>query len=182
MKTINQLRWMWFVLLLSCISMAGLTGCEDFFSVFDKSEDSKNVLYEMKGFETITSYSEWPISEGQVPTVQRYGVRFFMLMKVNSRVNNIVRVYGLEGADVGKGDHYFYTDCNALDECKVIGTLDGEDLTIDLQHNGRSFMAEGKVQRFEGSDYSIVEMTATYNYKNTTIQYIFEGSRKKYKK
>jgi hypothetical protein len=101
-------------------------------------------------------------------------------MKMNNRVNNMVRVYGLEGADVGKRGQYFYPDCNALDECKVIGTLDGEDLTIDLQHNGRSFKAEGEVLRFEGSDYSIVEMAATYSYENTTIQYIFEGSRMRY--
>lgn len=182
MKTLYHLKWMWIVLLLSCISIAGLTGCEDLFSVFDKSKDTKTILYEMKGFETITRYSEWPIPEGESPSVQRYGVHFFMLVKVNNRVNNLVRLYGMEGADVGKHDRYLYPDCNSLDDCKVIGTLDGEDLTIDLRHEGRSFQAEGEVRFFEGSDYSIAEITATYQYKNTTIQYIFEGSRKKYKR
>jgi len=182
MKTLHQLRWMWIFLLLSCISIAWLTGCEDLFSVFDKSEDIKTILYEMKGFETITRYSEWPIPEGEVPTVQRYGVHFFMLMKMNNRVDSMVRVYGLEGADVGKVDRYLYPGCNTLDNCKVIGTLEGEDLTIEIQNNGRSYQAEGTIQFFEDSDYSIAEITATYNNKNTTIQYIFEGSRKKYKR
>jgi len=136
----------------------------------------------MKGFETITRYSEWPIPEGEVPTVQRYGVHFFMLMKMNNRVDSMVRVYGLEGADVGKVDRYLYPGCNTLDNCKVIGTLEGEDLTIEIQNNGRSYQAEGTIQFFEDSDYSIAEITATYNNKNTTIQYIFEGSRKKYKR
>lgn len=182
MKTLHQQRWMWIVLLLSCFSMAGLTGCEDLFSVFDKNDDTKTILYEMKGFENITSYSEWPIPEGEVPAVERYGVHFFMLIKINNRVNNLVRLYGLEGADVGKRDQYLYPDCNPEADCKVIGTLDGENLTIDLQHKGRSFQAEGEVRFFEDSEYSIAEITATYQYKNTTIQYILEGSRKRYKR
>jgi len=162
--------------------VAGLAGCEDFISVFDKSDDTKTILYEMKGFETITRYSEWPIPEGEVPTVKRYGVHFFMLMKMDNRVNNLVRLYGLEGADVGKRNQHLYPDCNPEADCKVIGTLDGENLTIDLQHEGRSYQAEGAVQFFEDSDYSIAEITATFNYENTTVQYIFEGSRKRYKR
>lgn len=186
MKTLHQLKWMWFVLFLSCISMAGLAGCGDLFSGFDKEDGRKNdnssVLYAMRGNQIITSYSEWPIPEGEEPSEVTSRYDFLMLIDFKSGDDKQVRFYGLEGADVGKRDHYLYPDCTNPDNCKITGTLEGEDLTINIQRNGRSYQAEGVIRRIihNNNDYGSAELTATYKYQNTTIEYRLEGSVKRY--
>ncbi len=186
MKTLHQLRWIWVVLLIFCFAMAGLTGCEDLFSGFDKEDgrrnDKSSVLYAIKGNEIMTSYSEWPIPEGENPSVNTSYIRFLMLIDFNDSKDNEIRIFGLEGADVGKRDYYLYPDCTKPEDCKITGTLDGEDLTINIQSNGRSYQAEGTIRRIihNNNDYGSAELTATYKYQNTTIQYRLEGSVKRY--
>ena len=182
----NQHRWIWVGLLLTCISIAGLTGCGDLFSGFDKDNVKKNensaVLYAMKGNQIMTSYSEWPIPEGEEPSEVTSRYDFLMLIDFKTGDDNQVRFYGLEGADVGKRDYYLYPDCTNPDDCKITGTLDGEDLTINIQSNGRSYQAEGAIRRIihSNNNYGSAELTATYKYQNTTIEYRLEGGVKRY--
>jgi hypothetical protein len=181
MRIQNQLKWMWVVLLLTFISVAGLTGCGDLFSGFDKenirNDEDSAVLFAMRGNQIMTSYSEWPIPEGEEPSEVTSRYDFLMLIDLKTGDDNQVRFYGLEGADVGKRDQYLYHDCNPMADCKVIGTLDGEELTIDLQHEGGTFQAEGEIRNFTDSYYTndFIELTATYTYQETIIEYEFRG-------
>ena len=176
MKTRSQKRWTSTVLLISCFAMAGLTGCEDFFSVFGK-DNNKTAFYFMRGEETVTSYSEWPIPEGEEPSLVTSSYRFMMLIDFNNGNDNQVRLYGLEGADVGKRDQYLFAGCDPLVDCEVTAVLDGEELTINLEHDGRSYKAEGAIRNITDSYYTndSVELTATYRYQQTTIQYELRG-------
>jgi len=166
--------------------MAVLTGCEDLFSGFDKEDGRNNeksaVLYAMRSSEVMTSYSEWPIPEGEEPSEVTTRYDFLMLIDFKTGDDNQVRLYGLEGADVGKRDYYLYPDCTNPEDCKITGTLDGEDLTINIQSNGRSYQAEGVIRRIinNNNNYGSAELTATYKYQNTTVQYRLEGSVKRY--
>lgn len=177
MKTLHQQRWMWTVLLISCLAMVGLTGCEDLFSAFGKDDGKETASYLIAAEEVVTSYSEWPISEGEEPSVDRSSFMFLMLIDFNEGNDNQVRIYGLEGADTGKRDNYLYPGCKNPSECKIFGTLDGEDLTIDLHNNGRSFRAEGAIRNITDSyaTNDFIDLSATYTYQHTTIHYQFEG-------
>lgn len=176
MKTISQLTKKSIVFLIFCFAMAGLSGCEDLFPFFEK-DTNKTDLYSMIGQQTVTSYSEWPIPEGEDPTVVTSSYRFPMLIDFNAGNDKQIRLYGLEGADVGKREQYLYHDCNPTADCKVIGRLDGEELTIDLRHEGGSFRAEGAIRNFTDSydTNDFIELAATYTYQQTIIQYELRG-------
>jgi len=156
--------------------MTGLSGCDDLFPFFGKDSNKKEEFV-MRGQATVTSYSQWPFPEGEEPSVVTSSYRFMMVIDFSGSNENQVRFYGLEGADVGKRNQYLFNDCNHMTDCKVIGTLDGEELTIDLQHEGGTFQAEGEIRNFTDSYYTndFIELTATYTYQETIIEYEFRG-------
>lgn len=169
MKVLHQKRWVGVVLLLTCLGMLGLSGCKDLFSGSDREDDTIIGLFALSGQEIVTNYSEWPIPENDEPSVETTRIDFLMLIRSVDGEENRVRLYGLEGADVGKREHYFYPSCKTPDDCKITGMLEGEDLKIDINSNGRSYRAEVKIRN------NYVEITATYNYQQTTINYEVDG-------
>lgn len=177
MKALYQKRWIRVILLLSCLGMLGLSGCKDLFSGSDRDDDSISGLFALTGKEIVTTYSDWPIPENDVPSVDTTRIRFLMLTNSVPKEENMVRLYGLEGADVGKRERYLYPGCDTPNDCKITGTLDGEILTIELYNNGRSYQAEGAIRNVtDGNNRSnYVVITATYHYQHTTIQYEIEG-------
>ncbi len=59
----------------------------------------------------------------------------------------------------------------------ITGMLEGEDLEIDINNNGRSYRANVMIRNVaDGNNLSnYVEITATYNYQQTTIHYEVDG-------
>tara|TARA_R100001143_G_scaffold6711_1_gene9069 strand:+ start:9134 stop:9658 length:525 start_codon:yes stop_codon:yes gene_type:complete len=169
MKVLHQKRWAGVVLLLTCLGMLGLSGCKDHFSDVDIEDDEIIGLFALRGQEIVTNYSDWPIPENDVPSVDTTRINFLMLIRSVDGEKNRVRMYGLEGADVGKREHYLYPGCKTPDDCKIIGMLEGEDLEIDINNNGRSYLANIMIRN------NYVEITATYNHQQTTIHYEVDG-------
>jgi len=181
MKSRPQIRWKSIQILLFCFAMAGFNGCGEPFSGFNgenvRNNEDSSVLYAMRGNQIITSYSEWPIPEGEEPSEVTSRYDFLMIIDFKSGDDKQVRFYGLEGADVGKRDQFLFADCDSFVDCEVTAVLDGDELTINLEHNGRSYKAEGAIRNITDSYYTndSVEMTATYKYQQTTIQYELRG-------
>jgi len=177
MKVLYQKRWIGVVLLLSCLGMIGLSGCENSFFGSDREDDTISGLFALTGKEIVTTYTDWPIPENDVPKRVTTNIDFLMLIRSVQGEKNMVRMYGLEGADVGKREHYLYPGCKTPDDCKITGTLDGEVVEMDINNNGRSYRATVTIRNVtDGNNLSnYAEITATYNYQNTTIHYEVDG-------
>ncbi len=163
------------VLVFSLIGFLAFNSCSD--SSLDTDTDGgddttvSDLIY-LRGTQIITQYSAWPIQENDVPTVDTTRIHFITKIQSIRGERNSIRLYGLDGADVGKREHYLYPDCEHPDDCVVTGKLEDEVFDIQLTNNGRSYEASGNI--YQTYD-PYVEMTATYNYQNTTIEYELEG-------
>lgn len=148
-----------------------LYGCAD--SSTNTQVNEKVVgTYSIIGEKIVTKYSEWPIPENEEPAVDTLGVDFLLVIAAAENREDTIRLYGVEGIDIGEGDNRVFPNCTVPAECEFFGRLVGEDLEINVSNNSRSYQAEGKIfQTYEPH----LEMTATYNYQNTTIEYDLEG-------
>lgn len=177
MNRFQQMRWSLVALLFSLTGLLAIHSCSDSSIDFDtdtvggKDKTLSNLIY-LRGIQIMTQYSAWPIPENDVPTVDTTRIRFLMKIHSIRGERDLIRLYGLDGADVGKRDHYLYPDCKDPDNCKIIGNLSDEVLEINLNNNGRSYEADGNI--YQTYD-PYVEMSATYKYQNTTIEYELEG-------
>lgn len=171
----QQKRWLKVVLVYSLIGFLAFNSCSD--SSIDTDTDGEedttvSDLIFLRGTQITTKYSAWPIPENEVPAVDTTRISFIMKIHSIGGERNSIRMYGLEGADVGKREDYLYPDCKDPDDCIVTGKLEDEVLDIQLTNNGRSYEASGNI--YQTYD-PYVEMTATYSYQNTTIEYELEG-------
>jgi hypothetical protein len=154
------------------IGWIAISSCGDSLTVPGEDQEPLSSLIQLRGEVITTTYSNWPIPENEEPSVDTTRVGFFVKIHSLPGQNNEVRMYGLEGADVGKRGNHLFPDCSHPDDCKIIGTLTDEKLNIDLRNNGRTYKAEGFI--YQTYD-PYVEMTATYNYQNMMIEYELEG-------
>lgn len=166
------------IVLLGMFGLFLIKGCGDSSTNMDDDEDVEadqiSGIFYVTGEEIRTIYSDWPIPEGEEPSRDKTRIGFIMKIQKIGDGDDQLRIVGLEGADVGKYDNRVYPDCSTPDECKIYGSLIGEDLEIEIENNGRSYQAAGSIyQTYE----PYVEMTATYNYQNVTIQYELEGEK-----
>ena len=160
------------IIMLLVFGFASMKGCSD--SSTDPY-DSKNeeevvdrisgIMY-LRGQKVTTTYSDWPIPEGDKPTVDSSYINFIISLKLDQKNPEKVRIYGLEGADVGKYENLIFPNCTNTNECKVYGEMTGlRSFTVELENSGRTYTATGA---FKSTDYKIV---GEYNYQNITIQY-----------
>lgn len=148
-----------------------LHGCADSSTNTQVNEEVVGT-YSINGEKIVTKYSEWPIPENEEPTVDTLGVEFLLVIAAAENREDTIRLYGVEGVDIGEGDNRVFPNCTVPAECEFFGRLVGEDLEINVSNNGRSFQAEGKI--YQTYD-PYIEMTGTYNYQHTTIYYEVEG-------
>lgn len=160
----------WILIPVIMILLLGMGSCSDSTSVTDRQPLS--AVMQIGGKLIKTTYSEWPIPENEVPAVDTTRVGFFIHIHSLKGETSEIRLYGLEGADVGKHGNQLFPNCSHPDECKVTGTLTDEKLNIDIQNDGRSYKAEGFI--YQTYDPYLV-MTATYRYENITFEYELEG-------
>lgn len=150
-----------------------INGCSDS-STSTKIDAQVPGSYLMSGNKIVTKYSDWPISENEEPTVDTLRVDFILVVAIAESKEDAIRLYGLQGVDTGEGDNRVYPNCTIPEECEFFGRLEGEDLEIDVNNNGRSYQATGKIyQTFN----PYIEISATFNYQNTTIHYKVEGEK-----
>lgn len=172
MKRLQNKKGIWLVVLFSISGFLGLYSCDDSSTDPDKEGTAISGLLYVSGNQITKRYSDWPIPENDVASVDTMRVGFLVKIHSIRGEENSIRMYGLEGADVGKRENYLYPDCKHPDDCEIVGMLVGEDLEIEITNNDRSYQAEGKI--YQTYD-PYLEMTATYNYQNITIQYEVEG-------
>lgn len=174
MNLLQNKKWMLFVVLISCLGLFLLYSCDSSAGPDsdEKEQEQISVLLYVSGNQITTTYSAWPIPENDVASVDTTRIGFLMKLQTVPGEESSLRMYGLEGADVGKRENYLYPDCNNPDDCQVIGSLVDENLEVDITNNDRSYQAEGKI--YQTYD-PYIEMTGTYNYQNTTIRYEVEG-------
>lgn len=161
------------IVLLGILGLFVIKGCGD--SSTGNEDDRVSGILLVGGKEIKTTYSDWPIPEGDEPAKDTTSIGFFLKIQEVGYGNDQLRIVGLEGADVGKYDNRVFPNCTNPEECKIYGKLAGEDLEIDINNNGRSYQATGKI--YQTYD-PYIEMTATYKYQNITIEYNLEGGRK----
>ncbi|MDX1640670.1 MAG: hypothetical protein R3220_03170 [Balneolaceae bacterium] len=174
MKQLQEM-WYWGVVLFALVGLLVFNNCGDSLTVPDKDDNKNEILSEvifMKGRLIATKYSDWPIPENDVPEIDTTRIGFLMKVQSINGEENSIRIYGLEGGDVGKREDYLFPGCTHPDDCRIIGTLTDEALQINLTNNGRTYQAEGSISNAYNP---YVHMTATYNYQNTTIEYELEG-------
>lgn len=168
-------KWVLALLLFSLLGLLAFNSCSDSLegpNTDDEEDDIISALMYLDGIQITTTYSAWPVPENDVPEVDTTRIGFLVKIQSIDGEKNSIRIYGLEGADVGKRENYLYPDCENPDDCKVIGTLAEEELEIDISNNGRSYQAEGKI--YQTYD-PYIEMTGIYNYQNIIIHYEAEG-------
>lgn len=168
----NSLGLLMIVLLI--FGLASLKGCSDSLTnppdpkneEEEEFEDKISGIMYLRGQKITTTYSDWPIPEGEKPTVESTYIDFIISLKLDPENPERVRIYGLEGADVGKYENMIYPNCTNTNECKVFGEMTGErSFTVDLENQGRTYTATGA---FKSTDYKIV---GEYNYQNIIIRY-----------
>lgn len=129
------------------------------------------------GKKVTTTYSDWPIPEGDKPTVDTSGISFIMLRQIKKYS---FQIYGLEGADVGKRDNLVFPNCTDMDECKIRAKITGQSkFKINLNNEGRTYKATGQFRKVEFLFGHVVDLTmeAEYQYQNLTIKYELGGER-----
>lgn len=171
----QQKKLLIIALVFSLIGFLAFNSCSDSSIDTDREEGKDKTVSDLiylRGTQIITKYSAWPIPENEVPAVDTTRISFIMKIHSIRGERNSIRIYGLEGADVGKREDYLYPDCKDPDDCIVTGKLEDEVLDIQLTNNGRSYEASGNI--YQTYD-PYVEMAATYSYQNTTIEYDLEG-------
>lgn len=132
----------------------------------EEVEDRISGIMYLRGQKITTTYSDWPIPEDDKPTIDSTYIDFIISLKLDPENPDRVRIYGLEGADVGKYEYMIYPNCTNTNECKVFGEMTGErSFTVDLENQDRTYTATGA---FKSTDYKIV---GEYNHKNVTIEY-----------
>lgn len=138
-----------------------------------KINDDVFGIYSIEGQKIITKASKSsPENEGT--TVDTLYVEFLLVISEAEGREDTIRLYGLQGVDTGEGDNRVYPNCTIPKECKVFAKLEGEDLKIDINNEGRTYQATGKI--YQTYD-PFIEMSATFNYQNTTIHYEVEGEK-----
>lgn len=148
-----------------------LSGCSDSSTNTGVNENVEGV-YSIQGEKIVTRYSDWPIPQHEEPAVDTLGVDFLLVIATAEGKEDTIRLYGVEGVDIGEGDNRVFPNCTVPDECEFFGTLVGEDLEISVSNNGRSYKATGNI--YQTYD-PYLEMTAVFNYQNVTIHYEVEG-------
>ena len=170
MKKFYRLKWILFIPILFIIGLSTFSSCSESMTV-PEEEPLSAVIY-LYGQQITSTYSAWPIPENEEPIVDTTGIAFFTKFQSIHGDENQLRVYGLEGADVGKRGNQLFPGCEHPDECRITGTLINEEFSINLTNDGRSYQAKGFI--YQTYD-PYVEMTATYNYQNTTFEYELKG-------
>lgn len=136
------------------------------------SADTLSTLFFLEGKKIETRYSEWPVPDGEQPSVDTTNIYFTVHIKRVEGDMKKVRFYGLEGADAGSAGNRVYPNCTVSDDCKVYGNIVlGQQFEIDLENNGRTYQANGLVTTFEAN------LTGRYQYQNLTIDYELQGER-----
>jgi hypothetical protein len=126
-------------------------------------------LYFVGGEKRTTSYSAWPIPDGEVPEVETERVEFSIHLKVQDD-RETIRFAGLHGADAGEMENRVYPDCMNSEDCIVMGQSTGtESFEIDIENNGRTYTATGNAR---STDF---QLNAQYQYQNITIDYDLDG-------
>jgi hypothetical protein len=126
-------------------------------------------LYFVGGEKRTTSYSEWPIPEGEVEEVETERVEFSIHLKVLDDQETI-RIVGLHGADAGEMENRVYPDCMNSEDCVILGQTTGsETFEIDVENNGRTYTATGSAR---STDF---QLNGQYQYQNITIDYDLDG-------
>lgn len=171
----NQRKKQIFVLLMICILGGSMifAGCGGSSTGPEKEFfDPVSGIMLVRAEKTTNIYSDWPIPEGDDPEIKTEIINFIFVLKLSREIEGQVRIYGLEGADVGKYDHRVYPDCINPNDCKVYGTMsDNTNLEVDLENNGRTYVATGSIQTM---DFNI---QAEYQHENVVIQYDLTGER-----
>lgn len=126
-------------------------------------------LYFVGGEKRTTSYSDWPIPEGEEPEVDTERVEFSIHLKVQDD-QEAIRFVGLHGTDAGEMENRVYPDCTISEDCVILGQSTGtESFEIDIENEGRTYTATGNAR---STDF---QLNAQYQYQNITIDYDLEG-------
>lgn len=135
----------------------------------EEPEYPKTGLYFLKGEKITTTYSNWPIPEGEEPEINTERVEFSMHLEVQDD-RETIRFAGLHGADAGEMENRVYPDCTISEDCVILGQSTGtESFEIDIENNGRTYTATGTAR---STDF---QLNAQYQYQNTTIEYSLGG-------
>lgn len=132
--------------------------------------EGDNSSYEtiiVSGEKITTTYSDWPIPEGDKPSVDTSRTGFIFARQLD---DDQFRIIGLDGADVGKRGNQVFPNCPDNGECVIMGNTTGSDgFEVNLNNNGRTYSATAN---FGTSGF---EMEAEYNYQNVKIKYDLLG-------
>lgn len=139
------------------------------FGGLEEPEYPKTGLYFLRGEKITTTYSDWPIPEGEEPEIDTVRVDFSTHLKVQDD-QEMIRFAGLHGADAGEMENRVYPNCTISEDCVILGQSTGtESFEIDVENNGRTYTGSGIAR---STDF---QLTAQYQYQNTTIDYELEG-------
>lgn len=121
------------------------------------------------GYKITTTYSDWPIPEGDKPRVDTSRIGFIFGKEINK---DHFRILGLDGADVGKRGNQVFPNCPDSGKCEIIGNMTGpESFKVNLNNDGRTYNATAN---FGTSGF---EMEGEYNYQNVNVKYDLLGER-----
>lgn len=162
--------------LLLLIPLFFLNGCKNS-STNSETNDVISGIYKLSGEKIRTRYSDWPIPEGEHPVIDTVGVSFLLKIEPLNDGKGTFRLYGLESVDIGKNEKKVFPDCIDPKDCPFFGKVVGESFEILVSENERTYHATGFIyQRYT----PYINLTATYQHQNYTMQYTVEGSKKTY--
>ena len=107
------------------------------------AEDEISGVYLMTGEKITTKYSGWPKSATEEPRVDTSSAGFLLKVEKLDDSGNYLRLYGLEGVDIGENRNRVFQNCIIPDECEIIIQLNGKEFQMNFNNGERSYKGTG---------------------------------------
>ena len=163
MKTSIGLIIIGFIWML--FSFSGSTGVEQQEEMIDLGSGT----FYLKGTMTSTGYPCFHCESNE--DYYTYYTEFSVNILAVPGRKDILRFYGLQGADAGEFEKRVFPYCTMPDDCVIYAKLSGDVIEIDISNEGRRYRAQGILKS------GTFELEGQYSYENYTIDYSLNGQR-----